>query len=57
MPDNWGFVLAAYGLAVVVLAGYWRRLVRREREVSALLAQAQQRRTAAAGTAAGAPPR
>jgi len=31
MPDNWGFVLAAYGLAAVVLAAYWRRLVRRER--------------------------
>ena len=31
MPDNWGFVLAAYGLAAVVLIAYWRRLVRRER--------------------------
>jgi len=31
MPDNWGFVLAAYGLAAVVLLAYWRRLVRRER--------------------------
>lgn len=31
MPDNWDFVLAAYGLAAVVLIGYWRRLVRRER--------------------------
>jgi hypothetical protein len=31
MPDNWGFVLAAYGLAAVVLVAYWRRLVRRER--------------------------
>ncbi len=33
MPDNWGFVLAAYGLAAVVLVGYWRRLARREREL------------------------
>jgi hypothetical protein len=31
MPDNWGFVLAAYGLAALVLITYWRRLVRRER--------------------------
>ena len=36
MPDNWGFVFAAYGLAVVLIVGYWRRLVRRERELSAL---------------------
>jgi hypothetical protein len=36
MPANWGFVLAAYGLAAVVLVGYWRRLIRRERELYAL---------------------
>jgi hypothetical protein len=35
MPDNWGFVLAADGLAAVVLIVYWRRLVRRERALSA----------------------
>ena len=35
MPDNWGFVLAAYGLAAVVLIAYWRRLVRRERAMGA----------------------
>jgi hypothetical protein len=33
MPDNWGYVFAAYGLAVLVLGGYWRRLARREREL------------------------
>jgi hypothetical protein len=33
MPDHWGFVAMAYGLAVVVLVGYWRRLARLEREV------------------------
>jgi len=33
MPDNWAFVLAAYGLAVVVLVMYWRFLVRREHEL------------------------
>ena len=33
MPDNWGFVLAAYGLAAVVLIAYWRFLFRREKEL------------------------
>jgi len=33
MADNWGFVLTAYGLATVVLVAYWRRLVRREKEL------------------------
>lgn len=32
--DHWSFVLAAYGLAAVVLVAYWRFLVRRERELS-----------------------
>ena len=36
MPDNWGFVAAAYGLAVVVFGGYWRWLGQKEREISAL---------------------
>ena len=31
MADNWGFVLAAYGLAAVVLLSYWRFLARHER--------------------------
>ena len=31
--DHWGFVLAAYGLAAAVLAGYWRYLCRRDREL------------------------
>ena len=33
MPDNWSFVAAAYGVAVVVLGGYWLRLARLEREL------------------------
>jgi hypothetical protein len=35
MADNWGFVLAAYGLAAVVLVVYWRGLVRREKALRA----------------------
>lgn len=31
MPDNWGFVVAAYLLAAAAFTGYWRRLCRRER--------------------------
>jgi hypothetical protein len=33
MPDNWDFVIAAYGLAAVVLIAYWRFLSRREKEL------------------------
>jgi membrane protein implicated in regulation of membrane protease activity len=33
MPDNWGFVLAAYALTAIVLALYWRRLVRKEKQL------------------------
>jgi hypothetical protein len=38
MADNWGFVLAAYVVAAVAFGGYWRHLVRRARELSALVA-------------------
>jgi hypothetical protein len=37
MADNWPFVAAAYGLATLVLGGYWRRLVRREREARSMV--------------------
>jgi hypothetical protein len=33
MPDNWGFVAAAYGLTAAVLGLYWRHLVRKEKEL------------------------
>jgi hypothetical protein len=33
MPDNWGYVAAAYALALVVFGGYWRRLRTRERQL------------------------
>jgi len=31
VPDNWGYVFAAYGIAAVALIGYWRHLARRAR--------------------------
>jgi len=34
--DHWGFVAAAYGLAAVALGAYWRRLCRRDCELTAL---------------------
>lgn len=43
MPDNWGFVAAAYGLAALVLGGYWRCLRRRERELNRLKTSARSR--------------
>lgn len=33
MPGNWGYVLAAYGIAAIALVGYWRHLARRTRDV------------------------
>jgi hypothetical protein len=36
MPDNWGFVAAAYGLTAAVLLIYWRRLAKKERALDAL---------------------
>jgi hypothetical protein len=32
MPDNWSYVVAAYGLTALVLGLYWRHLVRKENE-------------------------
>jgi hypothetical protein len=34
MPDNWGYVFSAYGLAAVVLFGYWRRLAGRAKSLA-----------------------
>ena len=33
--DHWNFVLAAYGLAALVLGVYWRHLCRRDRDLTA----------------------
>ena len=35
MPDNWGYVFSAYGLAAVALLCYWRRLAGRARRLAA----------------------
>lgn len=35
MRSNWGFVLAAYGLAAGILLGYWWRVERRLRALTA----------------------
>ncbi len=44
MPDNWGFVLAAYGIAALVLAGYWRHLLRRAQELAVLKRRQEKQR-------------
>jgi hypothetical protein len=36
MPDNWGYVFAAYAVAAIALGGYWRHISRRLRELAAL---------------------
>ena len=47
MPDHWGFVAAAYGVAVLALGGYWRRLRSLERglKTPALRATGSRRRS------------
>ena len=35
MPANWGYVIAAYGIAAVAFFGYWRHLARRARALAA----------------------
>ena len=42
--DHWTFVLAAYGLAAIVLTVYWRRLCRRDRELTALASRPTEKR-------------
>ena len=34
MPDNWGYVFSAYGLAAVALLVYWRRLASRAKSLA-----------------------
>jgi hypothetical protein len=47
MADNWGFVAAAYAVATVVFGAYWRRLIRRERELAIINAGVRNDRTGA----------
>lgn len=34
MPDHWGYVFAAYGVAGLALGGYWRHLSHRLRALA-----------------------
>lgn len=43
MPDNWSYVLAAYGLAAGALIAYWRSIVRRSRSLGARRARHTER--------------
>ena len=44
--DHWGFVAAAYAVAVLALGGYWRRLVHLERTLKAPTLRTARRRSA-----------
>ena len=44
--DHWGFVVAAYAVAVVTLGGYWRRLVHLERTLKTPTLRTARRRSA-----------
>jgi hypothetical protein len=46
MPANWGYVIAAYGIAAVALFGYWRRLARRAHAIATRPRAAAKTRTA-----------
>jgi hypothetical protein len=41
--DHWGSVAAAYGVAILALGGYWRRLVRLERSLKTPMLRAAHR--------------
>ena len=50
MPDHWGFVAAAYAVTALILGGYWRMLVRKERELATLGTGTRVRTEAGVGT-------
>jgi hypothetical protein len=56
MPDNWGFVAAAYLVAAAMLAGYWRHLVRRAAELASPRVARRPRPSAKVWPAPGSPP-
>ncbi len=45
--DHWGFVAAAYAVAVLAFGGYWRHLVHLERTLKTPALRAARRRSAA----------
>lgn len=45
--DHWGFVAAAYAVAVLAFGGYWRRLVQLERTLKAPTLRTARRRNEA----------
>ncbi len=56
MPDNWGYVAAAYVVSALMLGAYWRHLVRRASELARPRTTRRPRREAGAWPAPGAPP-
>jgi hypothetical protein len=56
MPDNWGYVAAAYALAAVMLGIYWRRLIRRASELARPRPGRRLRPEARSWPAPGSPP-
>jgi hypothetical protein len=46
MPDHWGYVLAAYGVAAAAIGAYWRHLAARARALRRRPPGARRRRTA-----------
>lgn len=44
--DHWGFVAAAYAVAVLALGGYWRRLVHMENTLKTPTLRSARRRNA-----------
>jgi hypothetical protein len=57
MPDNWGYVTAAYVFAALLLGVYWRHLIRRAADLARPRAARRLRREAGSWPASGAPPR
>jgi hypothetical protein len=45
--DHWGFVAAAYAVAILALGGYWRRLVHLERTLKTPALRSSRRRNTA----------
>jgi len=55
MPDNWGYVTAAYAFAAFLLGAYWRHLIRRASELDRTRAARRLRPEARSWPAPGSP--